>query len=59
MTECEIRNQALADAVKKIEGMHGNPIYERAWRKAAGEIKGMIVDFNASITDTRPQISNQ
>jgi hypothetical protein len=58
VNERDIRNAALADAIKRIESMHGNELYERAWKKAAQEIKDMMVEFNASITDSGPQISD-
>jgi hypothetical protein len=57
MTEREIRNVALADAIARIERLHGNSLYQMAWKRAAKELKNMMVEFNVSIADKTPQIS--
>jgi len=58
MSEHEAVNVALSEAVKRIEALHGNELYRRAWKQAARVVKDQIVEFNTSITDKPEQISS-
>lgn len=58
MSEQDIRNCALADAIKRIERLEGNELYRKAWKKAAIALKDMLVEFNASITDKREKMGS-
>ena len=39
-----IERQALEAAAKRVEGYHGNPVYRKAWEKAAKIIRAMKPD---------------
>lgn len=58
MNEQDAVNVALAEAVRRIEGLHGNDVYRRAWKRAATVVKDLMVDVNTSITDKDDQISS-
>lgn len=58
MSEQEVFNEAISQAIKRIETLDGNEIYRRAWKRAALALKDMLVEFNTSITDKAEQISS-
>lgn len=49
MSDQDVANRTLADAIRRIERLEGNELYRKAWSKAVRALKEMMVEFNQSI----------
>lgn len=58
MSERDIANRTLADAIRRIEALHGNDTYMKAWGRAVRALREMMVEVNQSIIADAEQIDD-
>jgi len=44
------RREALAEVLKAIDALHGNPLYRKAWKRVAIEVSNLIKSVKHPIT---------